>query len=187
MIHFFKKNWSTILFVAAVVLLLIPQTSMPIKVFVSRLFALSPSEINADERTVLNTYEWNLSTTGGERVNFSQSEGKVVLVNLWATWCPPCVAEMPSLQKLYDVYGDKVDFYFVSSEAPLTIEKFIQKKGYTFPVFIETQSPPKDLLTQTIPTTYLISKEGRIIIHETGAANWDSDEVNTILDSLLIQ
>jgi len=187
MMTFFKKNWSNILFAIVVVLLLIPQTSMPIKVFVSRLFVFSPSELNETESVVLQEYNWNLSDQSGRKVNFSHSKGKVTLVNFWATWCPPCVAEMPSLQKLYDTYGSKVDFYFVSSETPEKIQKFLQKRGYTFPFYIESHMPPKELQTRSLPTTYLISKEGRIIIHETGAANWNSEKVYIIVDALLKQ
>lgn len=168
-------------------MLLIPQTGMPIKVLVNRLIAFSPSEVAAEEVAILEDYDWSLVSVEGNPLNFSQSEGKVVFVNLWATWCPPCVAEMPSLQKLYDRYGDRMDFYFISSETSEKLENFLQKKRYNFPVYIESKSLPKILQTRSIPTTYLISKEGKIVMNETKAANWNSEKAHAIVEALLQQ
>ena len=183
--NFLKKNWSNLLFAVIIALLLIPQTSMPIKVFFSRLTAMSPSEVDKKDSVILTEYHWNLTSLDGKKVDFTQSEARVTLVNLWATWCPPCVAEMPSLQKLYDSYGDKVDFYFISSEAPEKLQKFLQKKGYNFPVYLETKRPPAVLQTKSIPRTFLISKEGKIVIDESGAADWNSEKVKKIMDELI--
>jgi thiol-disulfide isomerase/thioredoxin len=184
---FLKKNWKNVLFVLAIALLLIPQTGMPIKVFFNRMMAFSPSEVDEIERVVLNEYNWNLATLDYKSVNFSQSEGKVIVVNLWATWCPPCVAEMPSMQKLYESYGDRVDFYFVTSEANERPLEFIAKNAYSFPVYRESQVTPEVLRSRSIPATYVISKDGTIVIDEKGAANWNSEKVHQLLDDLLAE
>ena len=184
---FLKKNWKNVLFIVVIALYFIPQTGMPIKVFINRMMAFSPSEVSEKERVVLKDYQWNLTTLKSEPLNFSQSEGNVILVNLWATWCPPCVAEMPSMQKLYDAYGDKVDFYFVTSEVNDKPQKFIEKHGYSFPVYRESQSTPEVLRSRSIPATYVISKDGTIVIDEKGAADWDSEKVHQVLDGLLAE
>jgi thiol-disulfide isomerase/thioredoxin len=160
---------------------------MPIKVFFNRMMAFSPSEEDKTERVVLSQYKWNLVTLDNKQVNFSQSEGKGVVVNLWATWCPPCVAEMPSMQKLYESYGDIVDFYFVTSEASEKPLNFMQKNEYSFPVYRETQATPQVLRSRSIPATYIISKDGTIVIEEKGAANWNSEKVHQVLDALLAE
>jgi thiol-disulfide isomerase/thioredoxin len=182
---FLKKNWGNILFFAFIILLFIPQTGMPIRVFINRIIAFSPSEVDEEDVVVLEDYQWSLTSLDGDRVNLSNSEGKVILVNLWATWCPPCVAEMPSLQKLYNKYGEDVAFYFVSSESPDRLSAFLQKKGYDFPVYIEKQAPPKLLQSRSLPSTFVISKEGRIVIYKTGSADWNNTKVHDILDRLL--
>ncbi len=182
---FLKKHWSNILFFAFLALLIFPQTRMPIQVFVQRLISFSPSEKSEAERETIQDYNWKLQQLNGEDVNFSQSKGKVVIVNFWATWCPPCVAEMPSFQKLYDVYGDKVDFYFVTSEKTERVETFMKKNGYTLPVFLQTSEATKQLESSVLPTTYLISKSGVIIIDEEGAADWNSSKMRMLLDELL--
>ncbi len=183
--RFLRKNWSNILFFVFLALLVFPQTRMPIQVFVQRIISFSPSEKSVDERETLQDYDWNLLQMDSKDINFSQSKGKVVLVNFWATWCPPCVAEMPSFQKLYDDYGNKMDFYFVTSEKKETVQKFLLKHNYTFPVYFQVFDAPELLRGSVLPTTYVISKEGEIIINEEGAADWNSKKTRQILDSLL--
>lgn len=185
MIPFLKKHWSNILFFAFLALLIFPQTRMPIQVFVQRLISFSPSETTETNRETLQDYNWNLQELNAGEVNFSQSEGKVTIVNFWATWCPPCVAEMPSFQKLYDAYGDKVDFYFATSEKPEKIVSFMKKNGYSLPFFIQSDEAPKQLQSQALPTTFVISKTGEIIIDEEGAADWNSNKTRALLDQLL--
>jgi len=182
---FLKKNWSNLLFGAFIILMIVPQTRMPIQVFIQRFISFSPSEIDKEDRAILKDYDWNLASLNLEKVNLSQSEGKVVLINFWATWCPPCVAEMPELQELYDAYGDRVDFYFITNEKPETVNFFLDKKGFELPVYIQIEQSPKVLESSSLPTTYLISKSGEIVMRKTGAASWNSDKVHQVLDELL--
>jgi len=182
---FIKKQWSNILFGVFIVLMIVPQTRMPIQVFIQRFISFSPSEISQEDRAVLKDYNWNLVTLNSENVNLSQSEGKVILINFWATWCPPCVAEMPELQELYDAYGDQVVFYFVTNEKPEKVKLFLEKKGYDLPVFLQVEKSPQVLESSSLPTTYLISKPGEIVMQKTGAASWNSDSVHEVLGGLL--
>jgi len=182
---FLKKNWSNLLFGIFILAMIIPQTRMPIQVFLQRIISFSPSEIDKEDRTLLKDYNWNLTHLDSGTINLSKSEGKVVLINFWATWCPPCVAEMPELQELYDTYGDRVDFYFITNEAPNTINFFLEKKGYDLPVYLQTEPSPKVLASSSLPTTYVISKSGEIVMRKTGAASWNSDSVHEVLDGLL--
>lgn len=179
-----RKHWSTVALLLIVILFFIPQTSMPIKVFFNELLAFSPSEIPEKEQQLLNDYDWNL--IGEDNViNLKRSKGKVTLINMWATWCPPCVAEMPSLQSLYDSYGDQVDFYFVTAEEREVVDTFMKNKGYTFPVFLQSFSAPEEIRQSSIPLTVLINKEGKIVIKKTGAADWNSDKTRMIVKQLL--
>jgi len=182
---FFKKNWSNLLLAALILLLFIPQTAMPIKVFFSRLLSFSPSEIAAEKRKVLASYEWEMMDLAGQRTQFSNSEGKVTIINFWATWCPPCIAEMPSLQDLYDAYGDRVDFYFVTMEEAERVSAFLEKHGYSIPAYIPLDEVPTLLKNNSLPTTFVISKKGQIVMNKSGAANWNSSSTRVILDTLL--
>ncbi len=182
-----KKHWSTLLILIFIGLLLFPKTGMPIKVFFSKLIAFSPSEIPAEKRETLSSYAWSLENLHGQPVDFSFSEGKVVVVNVWATWCPPCVAELPSFQALVKDYEQKVDFYFVSMEELAHLNGYMNKKGYFFPVFRPLGPFPDELSTHSFPTTFVISKTGEIVIKKKGAADWNSDNVRELLDELLAE
>lgn len=158
---------------------------MPIQVFVQRLISFSPAEKPLAEREILRDFNWQLTGLNGDRINFSRSQGKVAVVNFWATWCPPCVAEMPSFQKLYEAYGNRVDFYFISSENPDRVARFLKKNEYTLPVQLQIHKAPDPLEASVLPTTYIISKSGEIIVDEQGAADWNDKKVRALLDRLL--
>lgn len=185
--QFLRKHYSNIIFVILIALLIIPQTRRPIQIFFLRLLAGAPKEIQAADQKKVIDYAWQLATLDDKRVDFSVSAGKVTVVNLWATWCPPCLAEMPSLQNLYNEFGSKVDFYFVSNEDAATLQKFMQKKNYTMPVYMEQSIAPVELQSSSLPTTFVISRSGRIAMRSTGAAKWNSSKVQHLLEKLLAE
>ena len=92
---------------------------------------------------------------------------------------------MPSFQKLFDTYGDQVDFYFVSLEDKEVLEKFLRKKGYDLPVYQQLSKAPETLRSLSLPTTYVIAKNGSIVMDKSGAADWNSDKVHEVLEKLL--
>ncbi|TXE21430.1 TlpA family protein disulfide reductase [Psychroflexus gondwanensis] len=181
---FFKKHWSSLLFVVVVILLILPPTRLPIQIFINKIIAFSPSEISQDDRESLTDYEWYMKNADGKTVNFENSEDKIILINYWATWCAPCIAEMPDLQKLYGDYKDKVDFYFVTSDSQDLVRPFLKKRNLDIPVYYLLSEPPKGLQSQKLPTTFLINPEGEIVIKKTGAANWNSATVRHTIDKI---
>lgn len=169
-----------------IALFFIPQTRQPIQVFIHKGLALfSPSTIDEEKQVTLKSYDWKLKSTDGTLFNFEEVKGKVVLVNLWATWCPPCIAEMPSLQKLYDGYQDKIVFVFVSNEEPQVISAFLKENRYTFKVHNSISYAPEAFNVMSIPRTFLIDRYGAIVVDKTGAANWNSDAFRKTLEILL--
>lgn len=182
-----KKQRNNIIFLVLIALLLIPQTRTPIQVLINKGIALiGPSLEEEDDRKKIINYNWQLKENGSQEVvNFNDNRGEVIVINFWATWCPPCIAEMPSLHKLHDDYKDKVVFYFVSNEKPQTISAFLRKHEYSFNVHEPLTSYPEAFNVSSIPRTFLIDKQGNIVIDKTGAANWNSDKVRATLDELL--
>ena len=154
-------------------------------VFIQRTISFSPSEISKEKQKTLTGYNWKLNDLNNTIFDFTQSKGKVILINFWATWCPPCIAEMPELQALYNVYGKSIDFYFVANDSPKKVKDFLQENSYTFPVYFEQTKAPQNLQTNSLPTTYLISKKGTIVIQKTGAAKWNSTKVHQTINRLL--
>lgn len=174
---FLKKHWSNILFFGLLILLIIPNTRSVIQ---SRLIIPligAPEILDKSESKTTADYNLTLSDMNGNLTDLKQSKGKPMLINFWATWCSPCIAELPGLVKLYKEFGDKVDFYFISNEERARLQNFLSKKGLNIPVYIPASKTPKVYNSSSIPTTFLINAKGKIIASAKGMANWDSKKV----------
>ncbi len=180
-----KKNWSNLLWLALIALLLYPPTGKPIKIAVHRLIASSPKTTPEEKRTVLQDFNWLLKDQEGKIVDFNAYKGQPIILNFWATWCPPCVAEMPALQALYNDYSKEVVFLFVTNDESQKVEAFLRDRGYKLPVYYQATKAPQLLETKSLPTTYLIAKNGDVLIRKVGSANWNSEKVRALLDSEL--
>lgn len=184
MISRLKKRWSDILIGIFLILMLLPQTRKPIQIQIQKLISFAPSTVDADERKTLSHYDLIFENEFGKTFNLNQDKGKVVLINFWATWCPPCIAEMPEFSALYKDYNDKVQFYFVTQDAWELIQKFESKRKYQLPYYKLTQPNPELDYTQ-LPTTYLIDKNGTIHVEKVGVADWNSKKFRKVLDALI--
>ncbi|WP_299762619.1 TlpA disulfide reductase family protein [uncultured Pontibacter sp.] len=124
----------------------------------------------------------------GKQVAFESLKGKVVFLNIWATWCPPCIAEMPNIQKLYDKVGsDKIAFVMLSVDegGMEKVKKFVDKKKYTFPVYKPASQFPQEFYSNAIPTTFIISLEGKIVAKQEGMADYNTPEVVEFLQGMV--
>lgn len=124
----------------------------------------------------------------GNLVPFESLQGKVIFLNIWATWCPPCIAEMPNIQRLYEKVGsDDIAFVLLSVDegGRAKVKKFIGKKGFTFPVYQPAGPLPEAFQSSAIPTTFIISPEGKIVARQEGMADYDTKEVREFLQSLV--
>ena len=123
----------------------------------------------------------------GETISFESLKGKVVFLNIWATWCPPCVAEMPNIQSLYEKVGsDKIAFVMLSVDegGMEKVKKFVSKKSFTFPVYMPASQFPEEFYSNAIPTTFIISPEGKIVARQDVMADYDTREVQDFLKRL---
>ncbi|WP_066224929.1 TlpA family protein disulfide reductase [Formosa haliotis] len=183
-----KSQRSNIVFLGFILLLIIPQTRTPIQIFLQKGLALfGPSVTQKENQKQLDSYHWKLVDLNGNSYDFRTAEGKVVLINFWATWCPPCIAEMPHLVDLYNDYHNKIEFLFVSNEDQAVIKAFLNKHQYDIPVHQSRSTVPDQLNTTGIPRALLINKEGSIVIDKTGAANWNSDSVRETINRLILE
>ncbi|HAS44998.1 MAG TPA: thioredoxin [Microscillaceae bacterium] len=134
------------------------------------------ASVQKETDRVAAAYNFQLKTLEGKLVSFEEFKGKTVFMNLWATWCPPCIAEMPDIHELYkEVNSDKVKFVMISlDENPQKAAKFIQRKGYTFPVYIVSGNLPRVYASRSIPTTFVISPQGKIAIKRKGIASYNT-------------
>lgn len=126
--------------------------------------------------------DFELKTLDGQSMKLSDLRGKRVIVNLWATWCPPCRAEMPDMQSFYEANKDKGIVILgvnltTSEKQPENIGKFINEFGITFPVVLDAESHVSDRYQVTsIPTSYMIDSRGVIQQKIIGPMNRDMME-----------
>src|SRR5882672_7703062 len=120
-------------------------------------------------------YNFAIKDLDGNKLSFEQFKGKVIFLNLWATWCGPCRAEMPAIQELYDgIKKDSIVFVMLSVDKDQDKQKiidYIGNKSYTFPVYQPSGYLPEQLRVPSIPTTWVISKDGKIMANEVGTTN----------------
>lgn len=113
----------------------------------------------------------------GKEIDLGDLKGKVVFLNFWATWCPPCLAEMPSVNKLYEQFKEDKDVVFILVDADSDFkkaQKYMDRKAYLLPVYAAASSIPESLFSGALPTTVVFDKEGRVSYHGSGAANYAS-------------
>lgn len=129
--------------------------------------------------------ELALVDANGKSITISSLKGKVVFINFWATWCQPCVKEMPTIQALKDAFKDVVfltvdiDGDFPKSNA------YMEKKNYTLPVYAAPTAVPREYYYHTIPATDILNKNGEIVWRTDGGFDYSSPEVKKILADLI--
>jgi thiol-disulfide isomerase/thioredoxin len=186
-----KTIWTKIsdfVFIALIVALIFPASRMQVLVFVKQLTAFSPKAIEKEERKAISItdYNWEFETLGGEIQNMKDFAGKTIFINQWATWCPPCVAEMPSIQKLYDKVktNKNIVFVIITNEKKETVNAFLKKNGFTFPIVLARSETPKAFESESIPVSFVVSPKGEIVLKEYGSRKWHGNETIKLLNSL---
>lgn len=127
-----------------------------------------------------------LRSLDGDPVELSDLQGKVVFLNQWATWCPPCRAEMPAIQKLYEsVDRSKIAFVMLSlDDSSQKARDFVQKESFTFPVYLPAAPLPPAFASEAIPMTLILDTQGQIVQRIEGIANYDTDDFRHYLVNL---
>ncbi len=151
----------------------------------------APTETKIDEAAASSAYggyphDLSLRTLEGETIQLSELRGKVVFLNQWATWCPPCRAEMPAIEKLYkSVDKNKIAFVMLSlDDSEEKARNFVREKAFTFPVYQPAGPLPAAFASEAIPTTLILDSKGQIVQRIEGIANYDTDEFRRYLLSL---
>lgn len=186
-----KKKWYSIVFDAVfaiiIVLLIIPSTRTEVSSFFIRLTSLPPSVLDSDEQFNISNQSksWQIYDMQGNKVSFSSLNEKPVFLNFWATWCPPCVAELPGIADLYEKYGKEVNFILVSNENRAVVQAFANKKVFDHLPFYQNTNVPSEFSSQSIPTTFILNRDGKVILSKKGAARWNSGSVKEVIEQLI--
>ncbi|EFW37016.1 TlpA family protein disulfide reductase [Treponema phagedenis] len=169
------------------------------------LFGCSEKEAQADSKTASGIWQleqfrfyiypkpmdipedFSVEGLKGGTIKADDLHGKITLLNFWATWCPPCRAEMPSLEKMHKLMKG-TDFQIVAvdvGESKSQVEAFISKEKYSFPVYLDESGTWSSIFaSRGIPTTYVINKERKIVAVVIGGLEYDQPEIIKIFKEL---
>ncbi len=123
----------------------------------------------------------------GNLVDLGDLKGKVIFLNFWATWCPPCRAEMPSINKLYAQFKGDKDVVFIFADADGDFEKsgkFMLSRKYEMPVYKVESNIPEQIFKGALPTTVIFDKQGRLSFKHEGVANYADKKIVDFLNQL---
>lgn len=132
--------------------------------------------------------DFELENLAGEQVKLSDFRGKTVFLNFWATWCPPCRAEMPSMQSLYETIGNE-SFEIIAvdlQESRSAVASYVEEGGYTFPVLLDSNGRVGATYgARSIPTTFLIDPDGNAIGYLVGSRSWEGEVIEALFRELV--
>ncbi|NHF57770.1 TlpA family protein disulfide reductase [Flavobacteriaceae bacterium TP-CH-4] len=182
-----KSTFFTLLVIGLVLSLFLTPLGYQGKVLLNRLFSFTPGIVAPENRETLPNYNWKLKDPNWEFFSFEKSRGKVIFINFWASWRLPCAAELQDIQRLYEDYGDRVDFYIITNEERPPVQDFMQQKKFTFPVTYLIIGEPAPVATEPVPSSYIIDKKGNIVVRADDIADWDNRTIRELLDKLLAE
>lgn len=141
-----------------------------------------------NKHTSSNASSFSFQDSNGNVKTTSDLKGKVVFINFWASWCPPCRAEMPSLKRLYNELrnDNRFVFLFINEDDDLaTAKEYLQKNGFDMPLYFRTTSMPSAIFSGTLPTTVVVDAKGNIVMKHEGIGAFDTPEFISQLRKLL--
>ena len=144
--------------------------------------AANPEHGSSCDTTGRATFDFTLKNEHNTAVNLAQYKGKVVIVNFWATWCPPCRAEIPDLIKLQDKYKDKLQIIGISDDddPPATVKKWASQHGMNYPIVMSNDELRKVFVgVRALPTSFILSPESKLMIRHVGMLQAPVTEAET--------
>ena len=185
LVYMKKRTILNLLLILFVLSFFITPLGYESKILLQRIFASSVDIIPADKAQKID-FSWQLKDRNDVQFNYSQTEGKKPsFVYFFSSWRGISIADLYAVEKLYDVYKDKVDFYIITNEKPEPVEEMMQKRNFHFKVtyLIIGEKMPFD--PEKIPAGYIVDKNGLVRAQKEGIARWNSDAVHELLDTLI--
>ncbi len=186
-----KKNIVNIGVVALfLVILLVPSAKALVLRGLLEIGLFKPALSSAKTKPDFDLSTIRFKNAKNQSISLADLNGKIVFLNFWATWCPPCLAEMPSINKLHQQYVNDNNVVFLLVDADGTFAKsqaYMDRKGYKMPVYTFDSDVPKQLFSGSLPTTLVFDKKGRISYQGVGAADYASPKFIAFMNALKAQ
>jgi cytochrome c biogenesis protein CcmG, thiol:disulfide interchange protein DsbE len=134
--------------------------------------------------------DFKLTDLAGRSISLSSLRGKVVFLNIWATWCAPCREEMPSIESLYEALRKDKDFVVLAvsqdTSGRKAVASYVKENDLRFTVLLDPQNEVSEAYgISGIPETFIINRDGRIVAHHLGPYNWSSPDIREALEELI--
>lgn len=169
-----------IVFYLLIVAILIPEGRVFLQQTILKTGLFGNIEKNKNIPISTENWNWKLADAKGNLHLLNDFKGQKIFINTWATWCPPCNAEMPYIIELMQI-TPKVKFLFVTNEKPEKVDSHLAKKGWEIPVYYQVSSPQNELNYSSLPTTFIINEAGVLIHQSEGMKKWNSIDVIDLL------
>ena len=192
-----KRNWSTVLLVGLLGVLIVSPDAKAW--FMRQIISTGIMNASVQDKKVMTAAEPGASETGvnlsvrdesGKIISTSDLKGKVVFINFWASWCPPCRAEFPSIQKFYEKYKGNPNVVFLTvnmDEQVAAGENYLQRGNYTVPLLVPAGDIPPAYFSGSLPTTLVLDKTGEIRLQHAGMADYSKASFYRQIDGLLAE
>lgn len=187
--NYLRKEWSTVLLVSFLLLMIFsPGSKSWVLRQVMQTGLFNAKVKKADSLVETEGYRFRFQDEAGRLYDLNELEGKVVFINFWASWCPPCIAEFPSVEELQARFSDNPDIFFLminEDTKPGAAENFLEKHGYKTPLYKLASGVSEEIYKGKLPTTVLLDKAGRIRLHKEGVGNYNSSKFYKELEDLI--
>jgi thiol-disulfide isomerase/thioredoxin len=188
---YLRSNISNLIFILLIAIVFFSTDARTILIrgimFTGLFNAEASADVKKERPSITVPAGMTFRSEDGQLINLSENKGKVYFINFWATWCPPCRAEMPSINELATKIKnkDKISFLMVDVDNKMDASvKYMQKHNYNLKVYTSESSIPDGIFNGTLPTTAIIGPDGTLVFHQTGMADYNNKEMINFLNTL---
>ncbi len=183
-----KKNIGNAIFILLIlIVILVPSAKALVLQGLMEIGLFKPSIDKPKSGITVDLNSIKFKDSKNKIVSLGDLEGKIVFLNFWATWCPPCLAEMPSINQLHQQFTGDEDVIFLMVDADGNFAKsqaYFDRKKFKMPIFALASSIPKEIFNGSLPTTIVFDKQGRIAYNGVGAANYANPKFIALIKEL---
>lgn len=186
--QYIRKNSITILMVIFIGVMFVSPDAKSFMLRQLMTIGLFNASIDKQATDTLSANDFDFIDEKGRIQNTSSLRGRVVFINFWASWCPPCRAEFPSIEKLYTQFKDDPNIFFLSineDKDPNKGKTYLDKEEFSIPMYQSNGYMPKEIYSGVLPTTIVLDKNGKIRLHHKGFSNYASNKFIKQIEALI--